>query len=199
MYAEGGGPSSFESSPGGVPGEKTPPTGATPSAGLSLAEHGHRRGGLLGEISLAIPPTVTVLLAVFLLEWFTHQRILFASLAASAFLIYYAPTHQMNTIRVVVTAQLLGCCIGAGIGAFGAGYGAAAVAMTLTVVLLIVLRNVHPPAIATSLGFAFLGPQVRSLAAFLVALGLIVVLVVLQPVLTRWIHRLHNEVGEMPR
>jgi len=199
MYGECAESSSVDTVAGGVQGEETAPTVATPSAGSSLADHGYRRGGLLGEISLAIPPTVTVLLAAFLLEWFTHQRILFASLAASAFLIYYAPTHHMNTIRVMVTAQLLGCFIGAGIGAFGAGYGAAAVAMTFTVVMLIVLRNVHPPAIASSLGFAFLGPQVRSLVAFLVALGLIVVLVVLQPALTRWIHRLNNEVGELPR
>jgi hypothetical protein len=57
------------------------------------------RGGLLGELALALPPTLTIIVVLFFVEALTRQRILFASLASSAFLIYREPERRMNTMR----------------------------------------------------------------------------------------------------
>lgn len=139
-----------------------------------------RRGGWLGELSLALPPTLTVLAAVFLMETFAHQRILFASLASSAFLIYYDPLHRMNTVRVMASSQLLACVVGVAFATVAPGYGAAALAMVVTILLLISFRIVHPPAVATALAFSFLTPRDQMIVTFVAALGIIVILTVLQ-------------------
>lgn len=47
-----------------------------------------QRIGLKGELLLAAMPTLTVLLVLALVEALSNQRLLFASLASSAFLIY---------------------------------------------------------------------------------------------------------------
>ncbi|WP_197446567.1 hypothetical protein [Tautonia plasticadhaerens] len=49
--------------------------------------------GSRGELTLAIAPTAVVLLVFGLVEVLTEQRLLFASLAGSAFLIYLDPEH----------------------------------------------------------------------------------------------------------
>ncbi len=140
-----------------------------------------RRGGLLGELALAVPPTLTVLGALVLVAQLTRQHILFASLASSAFLIYRDPLHQMNTVRVMVTAHLAGATLGIGAALLlGPGYTAGAVAMTLTIVALILLDAVHPPAISTALGFAVLPKEHDVVGVFLLALGLVTALVLLQ-------------------
>ena len=46
---------------------------------------------LKGELALATAPTVTVLVVLALVEVLSRQRLLFASLASSAFLIYLDP------------------------------------------------------------------------------------------------------------
>lgn len=154
---------------------------------------GKRRGGLKGELALAIPPTVVVLAVLFLLENVTRQRLLFASLAASAFLIYYDPMSRMNTASVMVAAQLIGFLIGIGAAAvFGAGYLAAAICMPVTIIILILMDIVHPPAVSTALAFAFSGSMDRVIFLFVAAVVLIVVLVLLQRtalVTLRWIER----------
>jgi hypothetical protein len=71
----------------------------------------------------------------------------------------------------------------AGLGAFvllGHGYPAAAVAMGVTIVGLIVLDLVHPPAVATSLLFALQTGAEAIALLFMLALGLIAALVIVQ-------------------
>lgn len=58
------------------------------------------------ELALALLPTLTVLIVFALVEAFSRQRLLFASLASSAFLIYRDPQHGMNAARTVVVAQI---------------------------------------------------------------------------------------------
>lgn len=148
---------------------------------MMRAEHGIRRGGLKGELALAIPPTLVVIAVVYVIEGITREKLLFASLAASAFLIYYDPAHRVNTIRVMVSAQLVGFV--AGIGAamtFGPGYTAGAIGMSLTIFTLIVFDIVHPPAVSTALAFAFMSAKDRVLLLFLITVVLIAALVLLQ-------------------
>ena len=118
---------------------------------------------------------------LFFIEVLTNQRILFASLASSAFLIYREPTHGMNSVRVMAGAHLLATMFGVG-GAFllGAGYVAAAVAMALTILVLVLGDLVHPPAVSTALGFAFYARQNEAVGVFLLALLMLAVLVVLE-------------------
>ncbi len=66
-----------------------------------------QRHGMGGELLLAVPPTLVVLGAVFAVELLRHERVLYASLASSAFLVYRDPGHRMNTIRVMVTAHVV--------------------------------------------------------------------------------------------
>jgi CBS-domain-containing membrane protein len=142
---------------------------------------GRRRGGLRGELLLAVLPTLTVFLALALVDAFRAQRILFASLATSAFLIYLDPRHPVNRIRIVASAHLIG--VGLGVAAslvLGAGYLAGGVAMAATILLLITLDILHPPAISTALGFAFFRQQDRAAIFFLLALLMLMLLVLLQ-------------------
>ncbi len=73
---------------------------------------GRSRLGLRDELALALMPTLTVLLVFALVESLARQRLIFASLASSAFLIYLDPHHVTNRIRTLVTAQLLGAVAG---------------------------------------------------------------------------------------
>ena len=124
---------------------------------------------------------MTVLLVFAMVEEFTKQRLLFASLAGSAFLIYLDPQHTANQTKTLVIAQLLAAAVGfAAIEALGAGYVAAAVAMILTTLVLVALDRVHPPAIATALAFAFKGGDDSNLVLFAIAVGMVVVLVVVE-------------------
>ena len=164
---------------------------------LSEARVSNRRGGLLGELTLALPPTVLVLASVFLLESFRHQRLLFASLASSAFLIYRDPNHPMNSVRVMVTAHLIGVALGVGSALLlGTGYRAGAVAMVGTIIALVPLNAVHPPAISTALGFAFFSQQDQAVGFFVLALVMLAALVVLQRVATWLIRRIAAQVGQ---
>ncbi len=151
------------------------------TAGAVHGRRSTRRGALVGELLLAIPPTLTVLAALWLTETLIHRRVVFAALAASAFLIYCDPAHQMNNVRVMVTAHLCGAALGLGVELLlGPSYPAGAIAMTATIVVLILLDAVHPPAIATSLGFAILPNQGHVLGVFLLTLAMVATLVVLQ-------------------
>src|SRR3712207_4162748 len=99
-----------------------------------------RRLDLKGELALGLPPTLTVLGVLLLVESFTRPRLLFASLASSAFLIYLDPQHGTNTVRTLVLSQILAALIGLTTYALlGPGYAAAGSAMVLTIVLLILL------------------------------------------------------------
>jgi CBS-domain-containing membrane protein len=139
---------------------------------------------LKDELILALIPTLVVLGVLAFVEVLSRQRLLFASLASSAFLIYLDPQHNTNTARTLSMAHLLA----AGLGfvaylAFGAGYISGGVAMVATIVLMILLDVVHPPAVSTALSFAFRAGDERSLVLFAMAVGMISVLVVLEQVM----------------
>ena len=141
------------------------------------------------ELCLALLPTLVVLLMLGCVEAFSRQRLLFASLASSAFLIYLDPEHPANSVRTVTLAQT--CAALFGFGAywlFGAGYLAGGVAMVLTIFATISLRAMHPPAVSTALTFAFRAAPAGSLLLFGLSLLLIVLLVVLQRT-SRWMLR----------
>lgn len=138
---------------------------------------------LQDEFLLALLPTVTVLLVLALVEVLSRQRVLFASLAASAFLIYLDPQHGTNQIKTLVTAQMLAATLG--LGTFmllGPGYLSGGSAMVLTITLMILLDIVHPPAVATSLIFAFRSNDETNLVLFGLAVGVTALLVALEQV-----------------
>lgn len=140
-----------------------------------------RHLGLKDELLLALLPTLTILLVLALVEVLSRQRLLFASLASSAFLIYLDPQHGTNTVKTLVMSHL--CAAVAGVAmelGFGAGYGAAGAAMVVTIILMVTLDIVHPPAISTSLSFAFRSANEQSLVLFVLAVAVIAILVLLQ-------------------
>lgn len=139
------------------------------------------RLSLKGEFALALLPTIVVLVVLALTEAFSQQRLLFASLASSAFLIYLDPTHGMNTVRTLIASHLLAALAGIGaFWAFGHGYLAAGVAMVAIITLMILLDVVHPPAVSTALTFAFRADADDTIVLFGIALGITVLLVILQ-------------------
>lgn len=149
------------------------------------------RVGIVRELGFAVPPTFTVVAVIFLIQGLTNQRLLFASLAGSAFLIYYEPMHHMNTLRVVILSQLIGAFGGVVVSmVIGPGYVAAVVAMTGAILLLIALNLVHPPAIATSLAFAFVPVKERTLFLFLASLIMLATLVLVQRLAIWSYHRM---------
>jgi CBS-domain-containing membrane protein len=140
-----------------------------------------RRLSLKDEFLLATLPTVVVLVVLATVESLSQQRVLFASLASSAFLIYLDPQHESNSMRSLVLSHLTAALVGAATEALlGAGYMAAGAAMVVTIVLIIAIDAVHPPAIGTALSFAFRPNDVRALSLFVLCLLIIAVLVALQ-------------------
>lgn len=136
---------------------------------------------LKGELMMAALPTATVLLVLFMVEVLSEQRLLFASLASSAFLIYLDPEHGTNRVRTLVVSQLAAAFIGlAGFVVLGPGYQAAAVAMVLTILLMIVTDAVHPPAVSTALSFALRAGDETNVALFGLAVAITATLVMMQ-------------------
>ena len=149
-----------------------------------------RRLKLRDEFMLVLFPTVTVLLIFGLVEVLSHQRLLFASLASSAFLIYLDPQHGTNATRTLVAAQMLAATSGwVTYLAFDAGYLAGGAAMVVTIVLMVVLDVMHPPAVATALSFAFRADNAGNLLLFGLAVGVTAILVLLEQVMLRLLAR----------
>ena len=137
--------------------------------------------GLKGELALVAAPTVTVLIVMAFVEVLSRQRLLFASLASSAFLIYLDPQHGTNLVRTLVLAQSMAAVLGWSIySLLGPGYFSGGVAMVLTILLMIVFDAVHPPAVSTSLSFALRAGNETNLVLFGLAVGMMVVLVGLE-------------------
>ena len=114
-------------------------------------------------------------------EVLSQQRLLFASLASSAFLIYLDPQHGTNAVRTLVLAQSMAAVIGWVIySCFGSGYLSGGAAMVLTILLMIVFDAVHPPAVSTSLSFALRAGKESNLVLFCLAVGITVGLVMLE-------------------
>ncbi|WP_164104366.1 HPP family protein [Candidatus Laterigemmans baculatus] len=137
--------------------------------------------GLKEELLLALLPTLTILVVLSLVEVLGGQRLLFASLASSAFLIYLDPQHGTNRIRTLLGAHLGSACVGVLMDFFlGAGYPAAGAAMAISIIMMITLDIVHPPAISTTLGFAFRSGEQENFDLFLLAVLIVAILVLLQ-------------------
>lgn len=157
---------------------------------------GRARQSLGAELLLAALPTVTVLMVFALVERLTRQRLLFASLASSAFLIYLDPEHATNQVRTLVLAQIGGALIGfAALTWLGPGYAAAGLAMTATIGALVVLDLVHPPAVSTALAFAFQDTKEKNIVLFGLAVGMIAVLVALERACLWLVHRSQRSKG----
>lgn len=138
------------------------------------------RFSLSDELKLAILPTAIVLLVFIFVEVLSHQRLLFASLASSAFLIYLDPEHGTNRIRTLIFSQMMA----AGLGLvtyvlIGPHYYSAAVAMVSTIFLMIVLDVMHPPAVATALSFSFRAGDESNVVLFGLSVLITAILVVL--------------------
>ena len=134
-----------------------------------------------GELALAAAPTVVILIMLALVEVLTRQRLLFASLASSAFLIYLDPQHGTNTMRTLVISQMMAAAIGfTTYMLLGSGYVSGGTAMIVTIVLMILLDAMHPPAVATSLSFALKAGNENNLVLFGLAVGITVLLVGLE-------------------
>lgn len=152
---------------------------------------GRQRLDLKGEFLLALFPTVTILLVLWTVEAVADRRVLFAALASSAFLIYLDPMHGTNTIRVLVPSHVAGALAGMAVAwVLGSGYGAAGLAMVATILIMILADIVHPPAIGTCLSFAYSSGLSANLSLFLLALGMVAVLAILQRVVTYVLSRL---------
>lgn len=150
-----------------------------------------RRLGVRGEVALAALPTATVLAVLGLVEALARQRLLFASLASSAFLIYLDPGHPTNRVRTLVVAQGASAALGwAALALLGPGYAAGAAAMVATIALMIAADAVHPPAVSTALSFALGTGGARPLALFALALAVTAALVLLQQAAVRLLARL---------
>lgn len=150
-----------------------------------------RRPFTLGEeLMLATLPTATMLLVLVVVEQLADQRLLFASLASSAFLIYVDPGHVTNRVRTLVLAHGAAATIGVCVDLIlGTGYLPAAISMTVAILVTLALRAVHPPAISTALTFAFRPGDADKWAIFMAALALIAMLVILQPLTARLLAR----------
>lgn len=165
-------------------------SGASLTPGADAARGTRRRLTVRQELLLALMPTATVLLVMAFVEVLSNQRLLFASLAASAFLIYLDPQHGTNRIRTLVLAH--GIAASAGLAAFlvaGPGYFAGGGAMLVTIVAMILIDAVHPPAVATSLAFAFRAGNEANWMLFMLAVAIVAVLVALQRATLRLIRR----------
>jgi CBS-domain-containing membrane protein len=151
-----------------------------------------RRLTLKGELALATAPTAIVLGVFALVEVLSRQRLLFASLASSAFLIYLDPQHGTNTMRTLIVAQIMAAIIGwITYLVFGSGYLSGGVAMVVTIVLMILLDVVHPPAVSTSLSFALKASNENNLVLFGLAVGITALLVALER-FTLWVLACHS-------
>ena len=140
-----------------------------------------KRLHLKGEFMLALLPTLLILGVLALVEALSHQRLLFASLASSAFLIYLDPEHGMNRVGTLVLSQMMAATLGLLIFMWiGPGYLAGGVAMVLTIALMIVLDKLHPPAVATALSFGLRAGSESNLVLFGMAVAITAALVVLQ-------------------
>lgn len=151
----------------------------TPAAPLSRPRLGLRR-----EVLLALLPTITVLLLLWLLKALSNQQLLFASLASSCFLIYLDPSHSANSARTLLVSQLGAAGLGYVFHTWvGPGYLSAALALVSIITLMLATNTMHPPAVGTALNFAFrAGTGENNLLLFGLAVGLVLVLLAVQRV-----------------
>ena len=122
----------------------------------SASQRSHLRLSVRQQFDLAIMPTAVVLLMVGWVHALSDQRLIFTSLASSAFLVYLDPEHPTNRVRTFLIAQGSATLLGFGsVSLLGSGFLAAGVATVLTILIIITLDAMHPPAISTALSCAF--------------------------------------------
>lgn len=140
-----------------------------------------RRLGARKEVPLALLPTATVLLVLAFVEGQSSQRLLFASLASSVFLIYLDPEHAVNNVRTLFLTQMGTVVIGLlSFTTLGPGYLSGGVAMVLAITTMIMLDTMHPPAVSTALSFGLRAEDETNLVLFCLAVTITGALVVLQ-------------------
>jgi CBS-domain-containing membrane protein len=134
-----------------------------------------------GELVLALLPTVIMLTVLAMVEVLSRQCLLLASLASSAFLIYLEPKHSTNSIRTLFISQMMAATVGLVMYLIlGPGYVSGGSAMVITIVLMILLDVVHPPAVSTSLSFAFRAGNETNLVLFGLAVAITALLVIME-------------------
>jgi CBS-domain-containing membrane protein len=157
-----------------------------------------RRFNFKTEILLAVMPATMIIAVLMLLEVFTNQKLLFSSLASSAFLIYMDPKHPTNRVRTLVIAQISAALIGYLIYLLlGPGYLSAAVSMILAITVMIATKAMHPPAVSSAMIFAFQYTKPNTLMLFMMAVLLLVMLIVLQKA-SIWILK-KTEINNSPK
>jgi CBS-domain-containing membrane protein len=140
-----------------------------------------RRLSFKQELVLVVLPTVTVLGVLLFVEILNRQRLLFSALAASAFLIYLDPLHNTNAVRTLVASHLGAATIGLlTYKVLGPGYFSGGGAMIATIMFMILLDVLHPPAVSTSLIFAFRVGDETNLVLFALAVGVTAALILLE-------------------
>lgn len=151
-----------------------------------------RRLGLKKELLLALFPTLTILLVLGAVEALSNQRLLFASLASSAFLIYLDPEHTVNNVGTLVSTQIGAAALGmATYMLLGPGYLSAGLAMVLFITAMVVVDRVHPPAVSTALSFGLKSGDESNIVLFSLAVGITAVLVILQRTMLWMLRRTH--------
>ncbi len=148
---------------------------------MTSRSHGRRRRRTIrNDLILAALPALTIVGALAFFDALVKQRLLFSSLAASAFLVWVEPRHPMNAVRTVLLSQLVAALDGAlAFTLFGNGLAASGAATAMTAMAMIALDAVHPPAISTTFGFAMRAgrtPVGILFALVAVVTGLIIVL-----------------------
>lgn len=139
-----------------------------------------KRFSLGDELKLALLPTTIVLLVFIFVEVLSHQRLLFASLASSAFLIYLDPEHGTNRVRTLILSQMMAAVLGLVVYVvLGPHYYSAAIGMVATIFLMIVFDAMHPPAVATALSFSFRAGDESNVALFGLSVLITAILVIL--------------------
>jgi CBS-domain-containing membrane protein len=152
-----------------------------------------QRLGLKHELLLALMPTATVLLVLAFVEVLSNQRLLFASLASSAFLIYLDPGHAVNKVRTLVMAQIGSAALGLlSFSLLGPGYLSGGVSMVLAIYTMVLLDAMHPPAVSTALSFGLKAGDENNLVLFGLAVAITAILVVLEK-MALWLLRRARE------
>jgi CBS-domain-containing membrane protein len=160
-----------------------------------MSELRGRRRGLKANLLLAPMPTATVLVVLALIEALSSQRLLFASLASSSFLIYLDPEHPVNSARTLVLSQLGAAALGLLLFyALGPGYVSGGLAMVLVIYGMILLDAMHPPAVSTALSFALRSGDASNLLLFGLAVGITVALLAMQRVAVWLLRRTGQQV-----
>jgi CBS-domain-containing membrane protein len=133
---------------------------------------------------VTVATMVTILVVLIIDQDVGKQPLLVASLASSSFLMYYQPLNEVNRFGPLVLGQLTCAVFG-----FLANLllrdplSSAAVAVSFSVVAMMLLRIVHPPAVATSLVFAYRPHGVSALGTFFLTLLVVLVLAAVYVVL----------------